>query len=119
MLEYIDMPQVKFIRNKEILKEKVNHKNNVVKEVILKNGELPNLLQLARAKLLCGDKIEKHSHESMNEIFYVLSGELFVIENNITTKVSSGDTFVVYAKQYHSIEAIKDTELIYFNLDSN
>lgn len=113
------MPQIKFIRNNEVVKEKVNHTINVIKEVILKNGEVPNLLQLAKTKLLCGDKIEKHAHESMNEIFYVLSGELFVIENKITTKVSSGDTFVVYAKQYHSIEAIKDTELIYFNLDSN
>ena len=110
------MTGIKFIRNYEVIKEKVNHKNNVVKEVILKNGEVPNLLQFARTKLSKGVVIEKHLHESMNEIFYVLSGELKVTAEQLTTNVSSGDTFVVYAKQNHSIEAISDSEIIYFNI---
>jgi len=111
------MTGIIFIRNNEVIKEKVNHKNNVMKEVILQKGLVPNLLQFAKTKLSKGDKIEKHLHESMIEVFYVLTGELLVIEDEIKTKVFPGDTFVIYPRQNHSLVSVKDTEIIYFGIE--
>ncbi len=111
------MSGIKFIRGDELLKGKVNHKVDTVKEIILKKGVVPNLLQLAKVKFIKGDKIEKHFHESIYEIFYVISGELLLIENNESTRAASGDTFVISPKQYHSLEILQSTELIYFNLE--
>ena len=111
------MSGIKFIKSEELLKEKVNHNINTFKSIIIQSGTVPNLLQFAKAKLNKEETIETHLHESMYEVFYVMSGELLVIENNKQTKVSTGDTFIVYPKQYHSLEILKDSEMIYFNLE--
>lgn len=112
------MSSIKFIKNENLLKEKVNHQTSVFKEVILKKGIVPNLLQLAKAKFQTGDLVEKHYHDRMYEIFHVIKGELLVVEDNKKTKVSEGDTFVVFPKQDHSLEILEDSELIYFNIES-
>ena len=42
---------------------------------------MPGLLQFAKSEFNAGDKVEEHFHESMYEIFYVLKGEVIVMDD--------------------------------------
>ena len=107
---------IKFIRKNELIKQSVSHQNDKFKEVILKNGEIPGLLQFAKSKFNIGDKIEEHVHESMYVIFYVLKGEVIVMDDEEKVIANEGDTFVIYPLQKHSLRFNKKTELMYFNI---
>ncbi|MHB1688935.1 MAG: cupin domain-containing protein [Ignavibacteriaceae bacterium] len=74
---------------------------------------------MSTVKFQTGDSVEKHFHESMFEIFFLIKEELLVIEDDKITKVSPGDTFVVSPKQNHSFEILQNSELIYFNIESD
>ena len=107
---------MKLIKNNELTKVPVSHHTELIKEIILNNGEIPGLLQFARAKFKSGDEIEEHNHKSMYEIFYLIQGAIKIKNGEVEEIVSSGDTIVFSPGQSHSIKFINDTELIYFNL---
>lgn len=113
------MSGITFIKYKDQLLSNINHQSLIFKKIILKKGIVPNLLQFATVNFQSGDSIEKHSHESMYEIFYVIKGELIVFNDLNQTKVSDGDAFVVYPKQNHRFEILQNAKLIYFNIESD
>ncbi len=110
---------IKFIKTGDVVKKPVSHLKDKVKEVILQDGEIPGLLQFARAKFNKGDEIESHSHESMYEVFYVIRGEVNVSGNGKSEVAREGDTFVVPPLQNHSLAFNQETEMIYFNISQD
>ncbi len=107
---------VKIKRNKDILREPVSHNDQYFKKVILKNDAIPGLLQFAKANFKSGDEVDEHFHESIYEVFYLISGAIRVIADEIEELAVSGDSIIIYPEQNHSFKFIKNTELIYFNL---
>jgi len=94
----------------------VSHNNNLIKRVILDNNSLPNLLQFAIAEFDSGEIIKPHSHVSMSEVFYVLSGKVQVIYNSENYIAKVGDSFLIRANNIHKLYFIENTELLYFSL---
>lgn len=110
---------MKVISLKNLQWEKTSHKtSNVLKKVISKNGELGNITQFGKAAFKSGDSVEKHSHETMYEVFFITSGKvLFVVEGKkIVAK--KDDTIIIEPKEVHeqSNPYNKKVEWLYFGL---
>ena len=108
---------IKIIRKNELIEQPVSHQKDKFKEVILKNREIPGLLQFASSKFGGGEKVNEHVHESIYEIFYVLKGEVVITGGELKETAKEGYTFVVFPLQIHSLSFNKETEMIYFNLE--
>jgi len=107
------------IRARDASSIPVNHKGTFDKNVIVSNGVVPGLLQCATVVLREVDVIESHLHESMTEIFYILSGELSVSLDSVHHSLTQGDSFVVFPGVMHGIAAMSEAKLFYFNIESD
>jgi len=107
---------IKIIKNNELLSEPVSHQAGLFKEVILKNDVIPGLPQFARAKFNPGDEIEEHFHESMYEVFYIISGRFKIFCDDTEKIAEAGDSIVIPPRHKHSFHFIEKTELVYFNI---
>ena len=79
--------KIRIIKESEALKASINHNPLFMKNVILSNNEVPNFLQLATVEFISGAVIDMHSHESVTEIYYLISDSLKLLTN--------GDTFLI------------------------
>ncbi|MBK5244918.1 MAG: cupin domain-containing protein [Eubacteriaceae bacterium] len=66
-----------------------------------------------------GDSIGYHQHVGEQEIFYFLSGEGMVKDNEETIKTYPGDVMVTPDQSYHSIENTGIEELVFMALILN
>jgi len=107
------------IKKADYIKTLANHKDQTAKEVILKSGVMPYLLQSAIGILNKNAEIELHSHKSMNEVFYLINGKLQVIIDDDVFIVEPNDSIYVMKKKFHSIKALLDSEFLYFSLEDN
>jgi quercetin dioxygenase-like cupin family protein len=64
----------------------------------------PNLAGISVATLKPGEWIEKHSHATMHEFFYVLSGKVDVVARNITNPCTAGCFIFAPAQVPHSFQ---------------
>lgn len=98
--------------------EKINHQLDRNKEIILGNNVVPFLIQFAYSNLKAGDIIENHSHETANEIFYIIKGKVVILGRQFEKTLSSGDCFVIPASEEHKLKFLEKTELVYFLLEN-
>ena len=66
-----------------------------------------------------GDSIGYHQHVGEQEIFYFLSGEGMVKDNEETIKIYPGDVMITPDQSYHSIENTGTGELVFMALILN
>lgn len=84
-----------------------------------KNELLTPLTQIAIGLLKAGEVVPVHLHESMEEVFYILSGkgifsigdENFNINKNCCIRVPKGFS--------HSIKSENDLQFFYFGVETN
>lgn len=83
------------------------------KRVLLKQAETDtNLTQIAVTTLQAGEATEEHSHPTMEECFFFLSGEAkLTIEGNTVT-CHEGDFVQVKCRERHKLEAVKETRVL-------
>ena len=103
------------IRSKDQQKTTTSH-GKYIKRVILGEDLIPSLLQFAYSEFKRGDIIEKHSHESMAEVFYILKGKLEIVIGNHSDTAEKDDCIVVRAGEQHSLNILEQTKIIYFNI---
>ncbi|KAG0278150.1 hypothetical protein BGZ95_004576 [Linnemannia exigua] len=96
----------------------ISHDSTVEKKVLLKNGEVPHVTQLAIATLKPGEQATKHHHKDMTETFYFQtgSGEMEVDER--TFDIKAGVTVTVFPGEYHEIRntGSQDLVIVYFGI---
>ncbi len=72
---------------------------------VFKKEELHGKARLfARLRLARGCSIGYHTHESEEEIFYILRGSALVTENGESSRVGAGDAVLTGGGAGHSIE---------------
>lgn len=83
------------------------------KRVLLSQAETDtNLTQIAVTTLQAGETTEEHSHPTMEECFFFLSGEAkLTIEGNTVT-CHEGDFVQVKCGERHQLEAVKVTRVL-------
>ena len=83
-----------------------------------KNDCQSNLTQAALGRLISGEKIERHVHNTMEEFYYFQSGQLnFHIADEILC-CQAGDFVMVPIGVEHFLEAQKDCSFVYWGIST-
>ena len=82
---------------------------------------IPNLSGFSVVILSVGQTVETHEHESMHEIFYIVTGQASFVIDGVTHIVGPGTVVHLAPHEKHSIEAVqsqdgKDLTLAYFGV---
>jgi quercetin dioxygenase-like cupin family protein len=103
---------MKIIQIDDLNNESVSHDTDVEKKVILRNSEVPHIMQMAQATLTRGQITSKHQHPDMTEIYHVVSGtgEMEINENKFIIK--QGMCIVVQPGEYHEVRNQSDENLV-------
>ncbi len=79
----------------------VSHNPEIKKQVFLERNEVPKVMTFGQAVFKPGDEVELQTHETMYEVFYILSGKaIFFIEGTEYT-VEPGDMIMIAAGEDH------------------
>ncbi len=87
-----------------------------LKKILLKRDDLPNgrIQMINWAKIPIGKSFAPHYHESMIEVFIIISGKVRVKIDQEEATLEKGDTVVAFEKQVHEMKNISDEEVDYF-----
>ena len=89
-----------------------SHNEQISKRVWLANHEFGNVTQLAQSVFPSGEKVMKHSHPDMGEVFVVQSGRGLITINGITHDIRPGTCAVVESGECHELENIDEEDLV-------
>ncbi len=87
-----------------------------LKKVLLKREDLPpgRIQMINWSKIPVGKKFAPHYHESMIEVFIIISGKAKVKIGSEETVLEKGDMAVAMEKDIHTFENISDVDVDYF-----
>lgn len=87
-----------------------------LKKVLYKRGDLPDgkIQMINWSKIPVGKTFAPHYHESMIEVFIVISGKMKVKIDNEEEVLEKGDMVVALEKQVHSFTNIGEIDVDYF-----
>lgn len=109
---------MKVISLKNLKWEKTSHKaSNVLKKVVTRE----NITQFGKAVFKSGDNVEKHSHETMYEVFFITSGKVLFIVEDKKIIAQKDDTVIIKPTEVHeqSNPYTKKAEWLYFGVAIN
>eukprot|EP01116_Phalansterium_solitarium_P011836 TRINITY_DN27657_c0_g1_i1.p1 TRINITY_DN27657_c0_g1~~TRINITY_DN27657_c0_g1_i1.p1 ORF type:complete len:166 (+),score=27.97 TRINITY_DN27657_c0_g1_i1:127-624(+) len=87
----------------------------ISKQVYVHRGQFPYLMQFARSVLAAGSEVPLHSHESMYELFFVVSGTGQVVVNDERTLLEPGSMYAVAPGTAHSMSSVENLTVVYFS----
>lgn len=93
--------------------------NEGLKYVFLKNEDTPTkLTQFAMGEFQPGEKCEMHTHKTMEECFFFLSGEGVYVVDGIEHKLGAGVFLRIPATIPHELRALGTSPLkfVYFGI---
>lgn len=83
------------------------------KRVLLSQAETDtNLTQIAVTTLQAGEATEEHSHPTLEECFFFLSGEAKLTVEGNTLTCHKGGFVQVKCGERHKLEAVKETRML-------
>lgn len=97
---------------KQLLEKPVSHNNKILKKVLIENGEIPSLTQLARAVFPQGEVAAKHIHQDLYEVFLVESGTGVIKVNEEEISLKAGTCVTVEPGESHEVTNTGKRELI-------
>ena len=113
------MQKNKYLIEEGLISFQANSHSIGVKKVLFCRGEeKTHLTQIAIGKLESNEEIPIHSHETMEEIFFILEGSgVFKVENNIFC-VSMNNLIKIPPNTQHSIKAYTAMKFYYFGVET-
>lgn len=93
-----------------------NHKPGTPKEVLVENGKIPFITQIAIGTIPAGTRTELHAHPTMWEIYYVLRGKAVYTIGEKRIAVDTGDFFAVPPGTLHRQHAIEEHIIYYYGV---
>lgn len=89
------------------------------KRVVVTREDVGNsVTQIARTRLMAGEKVETHVHPTMDEHFFFLEGECEVVMDREVHRCKAEDYLFIPAGHRHAIEVFSDTIMITIGLES-
>ncbi len=109
---------MRIINLEDVRKEGVSHNPEILKQVLVRNGEVPHLTNFSKSTLIPGQVSETHSHPDMYEIFLVESGSGEIHINSKPLPIRTGTCLVVSPGEAHRISNNSSVPLalIYFGI---
>jgi mannose-6-phosphate isomerase-like protein (cupin superfamily) len=98
--------------------EPLSHDSSSTKRVLIRNGTIPHLTQLAQACIPPGTCLTAHAHSDMHEVFIVLSGSGEVHSGAQVLSLRPGVCIHIQPTESHTFSNIgtDDLVLLYFGL---
>ncbi|MGF1522803.1 MAG: cupin domain-containing protein [Leptolyngbyaceae cyanobacterium] len=81
----------------------VSHNTAIRKQVMLKKGDLPHMIQFAQAQFEPGQVADAHCHTDMHEVFLVQSGEGTMIVDGAPQALNPGVCIAVAPGETHEV----------------
>ena len=98
----------------------VSHDASIKKQVLIRNGEVPRLTGVSRARFAPGQLSPAHAHRDMHEVFVVKSGVATFTIDGKEEKIKEGTVISLSPGQRHEIKngpSDPPLELLYFGLE--
>lgn len=84
-----------------------------LKRVLVCNDETESdITQIAVTRLKAGECVEEHAHDTMEEMFFVLEGELRMTIDGHETECTENDFIHIKARTRHGLKAMSDVRLM-------
>lgn len=101
-----------------IQKKETSHPG-ISKHVFFENNDFKsNVQQFAYSSLKEGDIVNEHSHQTMEEVFFMLSGKCIFYINEKKYQVEKHTSILIPSGSIHKIEASTDCSFIYFGIST-
>lgn len=94
---------MKIVAIGDLPEEGVSHDPQLLKKVMIRNGEVPHVKQFARLRMAAGDVAHAHAHAAEYEIIYVEAGEGIVRVNGRAARIGAGTCVVFELREMHEI----------------
>lgn len=111
---------MKIIKSKEKPFEKVSYVD-FDRQILIDEGQVPNLYRLGKTVFKKGDEKEDHGHEGRSEIFIIEEGRgIITFDKKNEVEVEAGDVVITLPNETHSIKNPfeEDLKLQYFEVKS-
>lgn len=95
-----------------IPKTEVSHNPEIKKKVLINNGEIPHITQLARVTLTPGQTANSHEHLDMYEIFNTEKGRGKMTINKNEYLLSAGVCIIIEPGEEHELVNNSKDDLI-------
>jgi quercetin dioxygenase-like cupin family protein len=108
---------MKLIRGSNIKLTPTAHPG-ILKKLLLTNGAVPGVTNLSQAAIDPGKSVEEHTHATMTEVFYVLSGEIQFYKGDEQIVAQAGDAVIIPPGTPHSLfnGNPEPCQLLYFGI---
>ncbi|MBU1202690.1 cupin domain-containing protein [Patescibacteria group bacterium] len=112
---------MKIVSIKNIPGDSVSHNPEIKKKILIAKGEIPQLMTFSKAILKPGQSSQSHAHDTMYEVFFIISGKAIFNINNNETEVSEGDCITIEPNEKHfqTNPFDLDVKFLYFGIATN
>ncbi|MBE9031243.1 cupin domain-containing protein [filamentous cyanobacterium LEGE 11480] len=109
---------MKFASLSELPIESVSHNAAIKKQVMLRNGDLPNLTNFAQSRFAPGQVAAAHAHKDMSEVFFVTAGSGNICINGENYRLAVGNCIAIAPNEVHEVSNDGDQDLVltYFGI---
>ena len=102
------------VRASDRVVESTRHGPEIQKQVILREGVLPNVTQAAIAVLAPHTHTEPHKHDTMYEVYFCLQGSATYMIGGEAVEVHAGDFFWVPPDTIHWQKTREQAHIIFY-----
>lgn len=101
-----------------IPKQGVSHNAAIQKQVMLRPGDLPHLVQFAQAHFEPGQIATAHAHTEMHEVFFIESGQGTITVDGKAHTLAPGVCIAVAPGETHELSNTGQEQLVvtYFSI---
>lgn len=96
----------------EITEEPVVHNEKILKKVLIRKGEIPNITQFARAVFPPGETAAGHIHQDMYEVFLTEKGNGLMEIDGQKIPMEPGTCITVEPGEMHEVKNTENGNLI-------
>ncbi len=92
--------------------ESVSHNPKILKRVLIRDGEIPNITQLSRAVFKPGQIASSHTHPDMYEVFVTEQGKGIININSKFFDMEPGVCITVEPGESHEVKNNSAEDLV-------
>ena len=104
----------------DLPREGVSHDPQIIKQVLLRRGDVPHLTAFSRATLQPGQSASAHEHRDMFEVFFVERGTGVIKIADIAHDLAAGVCVLIEPGERHEITNTGASDLVlnYFGVEA-
>lgn len=102
--------EIKHLKDVECVK--TSHGCGEKRVLMAKDETETDVTQVAVTQLKAGESVEEHTHDTMEEMFFVLDGSVVITADGTEEICKKGDFIHIKARTPHCLKALSDIKLM-------